>query len=76
MEEQEFNSHMIKTKFVTYDINELFELIMDFEEKLIVWADENITATWDVNVYIGEYEYIIEVLVKDDTDEKEEEKED
>tara|TARA_R110000765_G_scaffold132516_2_gene231031 strand:+ start:356 stop:559 length:204 start_codon:yes stop_codon:yes gene_type:complete len=67
---------MIKTKFVTYDINELFELIMDFEEKLIVWADENITATWDVNVYIGEYEYIIEVLVKDDTDEKEEEKED
>jgi hypothetical protein len=62
---------MIKTRFVTISVDELVELMMDFEEKLTMWSNDNTTATWDVKVYIGEYEYIIEVIVEDDTDKKE-----
>lgn len=61
---------MIKTRFVTISVDELVELMMDFEEKLTMWSNDNTTATWDVKVYIGEYEYIIEVIVEDDTDKK------
>ena len=71
MEEREYNSRMIKTRFVTISVDELVELMMDFEEKLTMWSNDNTTATWDVKVYIGEYEYIIEVIVEDDTDKKE-----
>ena len=70
MEEREYNSRMIKTRFVTISVDELVELMMDFEEKLTMWSNDNTTATWDVKVYIGEYEYIIEVIVEDDTDKK------
>ena len=42
----------------------------------MVWSEKNITATWDVKVYIGDHEYIIEVLVEDDTDKKEDKAED
>jgi len=62
---------MIKTRFVTECLDELVELMMDFEEKLTMWSNDNTTATWDVKVYIGDYEYVIEVIVEDDTDEKE-----
>tara|TARA_R100000781_G_scaffold41105_1_gene28342 strand:+ start:476 stop:667 length:192 start_codon:yes stop_codon:yes gene_type:complete len=61
---------MIKTRFVTLSVDELLELMIDFEEKLTMWSNDNTTATWDVKVYIGEYEYIIEVIVEDDTDKK------
>jgi len=70
MEEREYNSRMIKTRFVTLSVDELLELMIDFEEKLTMWSNDNTTATWDVKVYIGEYEYIIEVIVEDDTDKK------
>ena len=76
MDEQEYNSQMIKTRFVTYDLDELFELTTDFKKKLMIWSEKNITATWDVKVYIGDHEYIIEVLVEDDTDKKEDKAED
>ena len=71
MEEREYNLRMIKTRFETRCLDELVELMIDFEEKLIMWSNDNTTATWDVKVYIGDYEYIIEVIVEDDTDEKE-----
>jgi hypothetical protein len=71
MEEREYNLRMIKTRFVTECLDELVELMMDFEEKLTMWSNDNTTATWDVKVYIGDYEYVIEVIVEDDTDEKE-----
>ena len=71
MEEREYNLRMIKTRFVTECLDELVELMMDFEEKLTMWSNDNTTATWDVKVYIGDYEYVIEVIVEDDTDEEE-----
>lgn len=53
MEEREYNSRMIKTRFVTLSVDELLELMIDFEEKLTMWSNDNTTATWDVKVYIG-----------------------
>ncbi len=70
MEEREYNSRMIKTRFVTLSVDELLELMIEFEKKLTMWSNDNTTATWDVKVYIGEYEYVIEVIVEDDTDKK------
>lgn len=57
---------MIRTKFLTHDLDELFELYNEFEEKLEMWAEKNINATWDIQVLIGEYEYIIIVTVKNE----------
>ena len=76
MEELEYNSRMIQTRFVTNSLGELVELMIDFEKKLTMWSNKNATATWDVKVYIGDYEYIIEVIVEDDTDEKKDKEED
>jgi hypothetical protein len=70
MEEREYSLRMIRTKFVTECLDELVELMIDFEEKLTMWSNDNTTATWDVKVYIGEYEYVIEVIVEDDADEE------
>lgn len=57
---------MIRTKFVTKDLDELVYLMIEFEEKLKLWAEKNVSTTWEVTVFIGEGEYIIEVTVEDD----------
>lgn len=61
---------MIRTRFVTVELTELVIMIIDFEQKLTMWQEKNTTATWDVQVYIGDYEYIIEVIVEDEEREK------
>ena len=54
---------MIRTKFLTHEFDELFELYREFEDKLTMWSENNINSTWDIEVLIGEYEYIIIVTV-------------
>jgi len=61
---------MIRTKFRTQSFDELFSLLWEFEEKLEMWSEKNINSTWDIEVRIGEYEYIIIVTVNDDEDEE------
>ena len=61
---------MIRTKFQTESFDELFELYDEFESKLTMWSEKNIDATWDIQIFIGDYEYTIIVTVKDDADEK------
>jgi hypothetical protein len=61
---------MLRTRFATKDLTELVHLMVEFEEKLTMWSEKNITATWDVRILIGEGEYIIEVTVEDDEDKK------
>jgi len=42
----------------------------EFEEKLTAWQEKNVASEWNVVVFIGEDEYIIEVTVEgDDTEE-------
>lgn len=54
---------MIRTKFLTHSWDELFTLLWEFEDKLDMWKEKNANCTWDVEVLIGEYEYIIIVTV-------------
>ena len=61
---------MIRTKFQTESFDELFDLYDEFENKLTVWSEKNIDATWDIQILIGDHEYIIIVTVTDDADEK------
>ena len=70
MEEPEYNSKMLRTRFVTKDLDELVFLMREFEEKLTAWQKKNVASEWNVVVFIGEDEYIIEVTVEgDDTEE-------
>ena len=55
--------NLIRTKFLTHSWEELFSLLWEFEEKLDMWKEKNINTTWNVEVLIGEYEYIIIVTV-------------
>lgn len=59
---------MIRTKFLTHSLDELFELYREFEDKLIMWKNKNIDSTWNIRVLLGEYEYIIIVTVNNETD--------
>ena len=59
---------MIRTKFKTKTWDELFALYNEFEEKLEMWSEKNINATWDIQVFIGDNEYTIVVTVKDESD--------
>lgn len=61
---------MIRTKFVTKDLDELVHLMIEFEEKLKIWSKKNVSTNWDVTVFIGEEEYIIEVTVEEDEDQE------
>ena len=56
---------MVVAKFKTHDIDEFIYSIKDFETKLIVWATLNPMAEWVINTYIGEYNFLIEVIVDD-----------
>jgi hypothetical protein len=40
----------------------------EFEEKLEMWSEKNINATWDIQIFIGDHEYTIVVTVKDEGD--------
>jgi hypothetical protein len=59
---------MIKTKFSTESLSRVIELLIEFEDKLTMWSEENINATWDIEITIGHYEYNIIVTVSDEED--------
>lgn len=59
---------MIKTKFSTESLSRVIELLIEFEDKLTMWSEENINATWDIEITIGDYEYNIIVTVSDEED--------
>ena len=54
---------LIRTKFLTHSFDELFTLLWEMEDKLDMWKEKNTNCTWDVEVLMGEYEYIIIVTV-------------
>tara|TARA_R110002074_G_scaffold116259_1_gene247475 strand:- start:3081 stop:3284 length:204 start_codon:yes stop_codon:yes gene_type:complete len=59
---------MIRTKFTTTSLTNLIELMDEFETKLHVWSEENMNATWDLDILIGDYEYHIIVTVENEED--------
>lgn len=59
---------MIRTKFKTSSWEELFALYDEFETKLEMWSEKNISATWDIQIMIGDHEYTIIVTVEDESD--------
>jgi len=59
---------MIRTKFTTKSLSNLIELMEEFETKLHVWSEENMNATWDLDILIGDYEYHIVVTVENEED--------
>jgi len=59
---------MIRTKFTTEDLKSLIEMLHEFDDKLTFWSEENLNATWDVEVQIGNYEYFIIVTVDNEED--------
>ena len=59
---------MIRTKFKTNSWEELFALYDEFETKLEMWSEKNISATWDIKIMIGDHEYVIIVTVEDESD--------
>jgi hypothetical protein len=61
---------MIRTKFQTHSWEELFLLYREFEEKLDMWSEKNINCTWDIQVLIGDMEYILIVTVEDESTEE------
>ena len=63
---------MIKTKFQTSSLEELFRLYDEFETKLEMWSEKNINCTWDIQVLIGDHEYTLIVTVIDESSKEEE----
>jgi hypothetical protein len=59
---------MITTKFTTTSLTNLVELMEEFESKLHTWSEENMNATWDLDILIGDYEYYIIVTVENEED--------
>tara|TARA_R110002012_G_scaffold4712_1_gene21687 strand:+ start:928 stop:1131 length:204 start_codon:yes stop_codon:yes gene_type:complete len=59
---------MIRTKFTTEDLTSMVEMLHEFDDKLTYWSEENLNATWDVEVQIGNYEYFIIVTVDNEED--------
>lgn len=59
---------MIRTKFATLYLEELVELMIQFEDNLHVWSEENANSTWDMEVLIGDYEYTIIITVENEED--------
>lgn len=62
---------MIRTKFKTNSWEELFALYDEFETKLEMWSEKNISATWDIQIMIGDHEYVIIVTVEDESNQEE-----
>jgi len=56
---------MVTAKFNTEDLDEFVYSVKDFETKLIIWATLNTEAEWEINTYIGAYNFLIEVIVDD-----------
>lgn len=56
---------MVTAKFNTESLDEFIYSVNDFEAKLIIWATVNTDAEWKINTYIGEYNFLIEVIVDD-----------
>jgi|TARA_R110000787_G_scaffold249126_1_gene354724 hypothetical protein len=56
---------MVTAKFNTTDIDSFVYSIQDFETKLMIWSTLNEYAAWEINTYIGEYNFLIEVIVDD-----------
>ena len=62
---EELILRMTVAKFNTDNLDELFYSIKDFESKLTIWAAVNPYSEWELNVYVGPYDFIIEVIVDD-----------
>ena len=56
---------MVVAKFKTHNIDEFIYNVKEFETKLIIWETLNPMANWEINTYIGEYNFLIEVIVDD-----------
>ena len=56
---------MTVAKFNTDNLDELLYSIKDFESKLTIWSAVNPYSEWELNVYVGPYDFIIEVIVDD-----------
>tara|TARA_R110000787_G_scaffold3421_1_gene13281 strand:+ start:1271 stop:1459 length:189 start_codon:yes stop_codon:yes gene_type:complete len=56
---------MVTAKFNTEDLDEFIYSVKNFETKLIIWGTLNLEAEWQINTYIGEYNFLIEVIVDD-----------
>mgnify|MGYP003657266086 CR=1 FL=1 len=59
---------MIRTKFTTKSLTHLIELAKEFEDKLHIWSEDNMNATWETEILIGDYEYFIIVTVENEED--------
>ena len=58
--------NLIRTKFLTHDYWELFQLVWEFEEKLTTWEEKNPNAHYEIEILIGEHEHVIIVTVRDE----------
>ena len=56
---------MVTAKFKTADMDAFVFSMQDFETKLMIWSALNEYAEWEINTYIGEYNFLIEVIVDD-----------
>ena len=56
---------MTVAKFNTDDLDEVLYSLKDFESKLTIWSAINPHSDWEINVYIGPNDFLIEVIVDD-----------
>ena len=57
---------MIRTKFATKQVADWITMMVEFDDKLTAWSGENASATWDMEVCVGDDEYYIIVTVDSD----------
>jgi len=58
----------VVTRFTIHEFEELMVLMNDFKESLEIWEKESSNNTWDMDVYIGDGEYYIEILINESKD--------
>lgn len=56
------------TRFTIHEFEELMLLMNDFKESLETWEKESSHNTWDMDIYIGDGEYYIEILINEGKD--------
>lgn len=58
---------MIRTKFVVEELDDLFHLWTEFEDKLTKWADTNPNTSWEIDTLVTTDSFEIIVTVRDET---------
>jgi hypothetical protein len=53
------------TRFTIHEFEELMLLMNDFRESLEMWGKESTNNTWDMEVYIGDGEYYIDISINE-----------